>query len=177
MGTQLPSPKRGRATPIFGPSLLWPNGWMHQDATWYGGRPQPRGLWVRWRLSPLPKGRRRLGAEYPNFRPMAIVAERLDGSRWHLAYGGRPWSSPHCARWGHSSPPQNRGQSPPNFPPMFIVAKRLDACINCHLVRTTEVGLGLRDIVQCGPSYPQKKGTPTPPNIWPMSIVAKWLNR
>ena len=27
--------------PIFRP-FLWPNGWMHQDATWYGGRPQPR---------------------------------------------------------------------------------------------------------------------------------------
>jgi len=23
--------------PIFGPCLLWPNGWMDQDATWYGG--------------------------------------------------------------------------------------------------------------------------------------------
>jgi len=28
---------------------------------------------------------------------------------WH---GGRPWSTPHCARWGHSSPPQKREQSP-----------------------------------------------------------------
>ena len=35
-GGQLPSPKRGRsALPIFRPFLLWPNGWMHQDATWY----------------------------------------------------------------------------------------------------------------------------------------------
>jgi len=25
---------------------------MHQDATWYGGRPQPRGLCVRW--EPIP---------------------------------------------------------------------------------------------------------------------------
>jgi len=24
--------------PIFGLRLLWPNGWMDQDATWYGGR-------------------------------------------------------------------------------------------------------------------------------------------
>jgi len=24
------------------PCLLWPNGWMDQDATWYGGRSQPR---------------------------------------------------------------------------------------------------------------------------------------
>jgi len=25
-----------------GPCALWPNGWMHHDATWYGGRPRPR---------------------------------------------------------------------------------------------------------------------------------------
>jgi len=44
--------------PIFGPFLLWPNGWMQQDATWYGGRPQPRRLCVRWGLSSIPqKGR------------------------------------------------------------------------------------------------------------------------
>jgi len=29
----LPSPKR-HSSPIFGPYLLWPNGWMDQDATW-----------------------------------------------------------------------------------------------------------------------------------------------
>jgi len=34
------APKRGRA-PSFGPRLLWPNGCMDQDATWYGGRPWP----------------------------------------------------------------------------------------------------------------------------------------
>ena len=44
-----PFPKRGRSpSPIFGLFLLWPNGWMHQSATWYGGRPQPRRLCVRW---------------------------------------------------------------------------------------------------------------------------------
>jgi len=47
-------PKKGAEPPIFGPFLLWPNGWMHQDATWYGGRPQPRGLCVRWGPSPSP---------------------------------------------------------------------------------------------------------------------------
>ena len=33
--------KKGTATrhPIFGPYLLWPNGWMDEDATWYGSRP------------------------------------------------------------------------------------------------------------------------------------------
>ena len=29
-----PLPKKGNIAPIFGPFLLWPNGWMHQDATW-----------------------------------------------------------------------------------------------------------------------------------------------
>jgi len=27
---------------IFGPCLLWLNGWIDQDITWYGGRPRPR---------------------------------------------------------------------------------------------------------------------------------------
>ena len=49
MGTQSPPQKGGGApSSIFGPCLLWPNCWMHQDISWYGGRPQPRGLCVRW---------------------------------------------------------------------------------------------------------------------------------
>jgi len=36
-----PTLKRGTASPIFGPHLLWPNGGMDQDATWYGDRPRP----------------------------------------------------------------------------------------------------------------------------------------
>jgi len=37
-GDPAPFPKKG--PPIFGPFPLWSNGWMHQDATWYGGRLQ-----------------------------------------------------------------------------------------------------------------------------------------
>jgi len=51
----LPSQKGGRAPPpIFGQFLLWPNGWMHQDATWYGGRPQHRPHCARWGPSSPP---------------------------------------------------------------------------------------------------------------------------
>ena len=131
-GDPAPSPKRGRSparSPIFGPFLLWPNGWIPQDAIWYGCRPQPSGLcvdavlpapeqgggapkfsahiycgqtagWIKMahgigvgrspgdyvldgHPAPLPKK----GAEpLPNFRPISIVAKRLDGSRWHLAW-------------------------------------------------------------------------------------------
>ena len=51
-----PSPK-GHSPPIFGPYLLRPNGCMDQDVTWYGARPQPRRLCVRWDPAPpSPKG-------------------------------------------------------------------------------------------------------------------------
>ena len=84
-GDPAPLPKRGGAlSPIFCPFLLWLNGWMHKDATWYGGRPQPRRQCVtRGLRSPSQKGG---GAPLPNFRHMAVVAKRLDGSRWHLAW-------------------------------------------------------------------------------------------
>jgi len=49
-----PTPrKRAQPHQIFGPCLLWANGWMDQDATWYGGKPRPRRRCVRWgRSSP-----------------------------------------------------------------------------------------------------------------------------
>jgi len=52
-----PLPEKGFGAPftIFGPFLLWPNGCMHQHATRYGGRPQPRRVCVRWGPSPSPQ--------------------------------------------------------------------------------------------------------------------------
>ena len=55
MGTSYPSSK-GAQPPIFGPCLLWPNGWMDQHATWYGGRSRPRPYCVRWGPTPPGKG-------------------------------------------------------------------------------------------------------------------------
>jgi len=40
-------PKRDTALPIFGPCLPWLNGWIDEDATWYGSRPRPRPHCVR----------------------------------------------------------------------------------------------------------------------------------
>ena len=36
--------------------VLWPNGLMDQDATWYGGRPRPRRHCIRWASSSPRKG-------------------------------------------------------------------------------------------------------------------------
>jgi len=85
-GNPVPFPPKGAdpSSPIFGPFLLWPNGWMHQDATWYGCWPQPRGLFVGRRPS-LPSPTK--GAEPPpNFRPISIVPKRLDASRCHSVW-------------------------------------------------------------------------------------------
>jgi len=47
-GNPAHSQKGGRApSPIFGPFLRWPNGWMDEDATWYGSRPRPRPRCIR----------------------------------------------------------------------------------------------------------------------------------
>jgi len=51
-----PPPKWSTAACTFGPYLLWPNGWMDQDVTWYGSRPQPRPYCVRWGPSSLKEG-------------------------------------------------------------------------------------------------------------------------
>jgi len=41
-GDPAPSEKKHSLHPIFGPCLLWPNGWMDEDATWCGSIPRPR---------------------------------------------------------------------------------------------------------------------------------------
>jgi len=178
-GDPAPSPQTGWSpSQIFGPFLLWPNDWMHQDATWCGGRSEPRGLCVRWGPSPLTKKRVEpppqfsahvccgqtdawikmpLGTEVgigpddvvldgdpalppqkggrapsPIFGPCLLWPNcSMDqGGTWH---GDGPWSRPHCARWGHSSPPPKRDRAP-QFWPMSIVAKRLDG-LRRHLVQ------------------------------------------
>ena len=87
-GDSAPLPQKGAEPPpvIFGPCLLWPNGWMDEAGrpTWHGDRPQLRRLCVRWGASqPAPKGG---GAPLPNLWPISIVAKQLDASRCHLVW-------------------------------------------------------------------------------------------
>jgi len=34
-GVAAPLPLKGHSPPVFSSCLLWPNGWMDEDATWY----------------------------------------------------------------------------------------------------------------------------------------------
>jgi len=71
MGTQFPQQKNGHNPhPIFGPCLLWLNGWMDQDATWYGGKTWPRRRCVKRG----PSSPRERGTAAPLFWPMSIVS-------------------------------------------------------------------------------------------------------
>ena len=123
MGTQLPSPKRGRSPfPIFGPCLLWPNCWMDQGGTWHGGG---------------------------------------------------PWSRPHCARWGHSSPPPKKGQSPPFL--AYVYCGQTAGWIKTPLAM--EVDLGPNHIVLDGDQAPPRKGHSSPRLfgpclLWPQSPIS-----
>jgi len=87
-GDLAPLPKKGTEPPaIFGPFLLWPNGWMHQGATLYGGRPRPRPHCSRWGpTSPLQK---RGHSPPPFFGPCLLWQNGWmdQNTTW---YGGRP---------------------------------------------------------------------------------------
>jgi len=102
---------KGGITLIFGRCLLWPNGWMDQDATWYGCRPRPRPHSVRWRPSSPKMG------DSPQFSANVclIVAKRLD-SRCHLIRNYRPRRRP----WGPGSCPTKRGTAAPSFGPCLL---------------------------------------------------------
>ena len=140
--------KKGAQPPIFGPCLLWPNGWMDQDATWYGGRPRPRRLCVRWGPS-SPSHKK---GTHPQFCPISIVPKLLNGSQCHLVRW-RPRPGQHCVRRGPSSIPRG-------------TVSQISAQVCCgqragwtKMPIGTKVGLGPDHIVLDGdPALPSKKG-------------------
>jgi len=74
-------PKKGHNPPIFGPCLLWPSSCMYQDTTWYRGSLSLGDIMVDGDPAPRPlKGH----SCTPNFRPVSVVAKRLDGLRCDL---------------------------------------------------------------------------------------------
>ena len=175
-GDAAPLPKKGAEPPIFGQSLFWPNGRMHQYATWYRGRPQP-GDCVRWGPSPSSQKRPETLSQFPvhfycgqkagcikmpldmevGLRPedFALDADPVrfpkrrrspqfsahvycgQTAGWiKIALGKEVGLGPvHIVPDEDTAPSPKQGAEPPppNFRPIFIVAKRLDAS-KCHLV-------------------------------------------
>jgi len=94
-----PAPQKRRSTPSFQSCLWWPNGWMSQDATLYGGRPWPRRQCVRW--GPSSPSKRH--SSHALFGPCLLWPNGWmdQDTTW---YGGRPLPRPYCVKWEPSSP-------------------------------------------------------------------------
>jgi len=153
MGTQLPPHKGGGApSPIFGPFRLWPNGWMHQDATWYGGRPQPRGLCVRWGPSPLPKMRWSPGTEPPVFGPCLFWP-----NSW--MHQDATWYGGDFVLDGYPAPYPKGAEPHPIFGPRLLWP---NDCMDQDATWYGDRSRPMQHCVRCGPSYPQKKGRTHP---------------
>ena len=128
-GHPAPPPLKGHPQ-IFGQYLLWLNGCMDQDVTWYGGRPRPRRLCVRWgpRSPPQKGGRSPQFSAHVHCGQTAGWMKLVLGTEVGLIPGDFVLDADPVPF------PQKMGGAPlPNFRPTSIVAKQLDVS-RCHLV-------------------------------------------
>ena len=104
----------GAPFPIFGPFLLWPNGWMHQDATWYGGRTPRRGLYVIGDPAlPSQKGGGAWGRS-PKFSAHVYCGQTAGWIK--MALGMEVGLGPvHIVLDGDTAPLPKKGTEPPQF--------------------------------------------------------------
>jgi len=93
--------------------VLWPKGWMDQDATSYGGRSRHRRHCVRWGLrSPKEKGE-----QHPS-----ILAHVLWSNGWiKVPLGtGIGLGLGHIVLYGDPATPKEAAQQPPIFGPCLL---------------------------------------------------------
>jgi len=76
--------------------VLWPNGWMDQDTTYYGGRPRPGRHCGKW-LEPHPSHPRKWAQHPPLFgschakrSPILATAELMNQQELSSCWDGRP---------------------------------------------------------------------------------------
>jgi len=182
----LPKKRSAAEPPIFGAFLLWPNIWMHQDATWYGGRPKTRRHCVRWGpSSPLPKGHSPQFLDHFYCGQMAVCIRIPLGTEVGLSLGD-------IVLDGDPAPLPLKGHSPQFSANVCCGQIRLSysricaengvklQLTNCcgqiagwtKMPLGMEVGLGPGDFVFDGDPAPPRKSAQHPSNFWPMSVVA-----
>jgi len=97
-----PPPSEKGAPPhcrLFGPCLLWPIGWMDQDANWYEGKPWLKQHCVWCGPNSTPKG------QSPPIFGLYLLWPNSWMDQDATWYKFRPWSRPHCVTWGPCFPP------------------------------------------------------------------------
>jgi len=155
MRTQL-HPQGAQPAPYFGPCLLWLNGWMDQDATWYEVSFGPGRIVLHGNQLPLPKG-----AQPPIFDPYLLWSKccgRMAG--WIKMPLGRKVGPSDIVLDGDPAPLPKKAAEPPIFGPCLLWPNgRVDQDGTWH-------GGGPRGRPQCarwGPSSPSPKKGPQPP--------------
>jgi len=118
-GLRCSLPKKEAEPPqIFGPCLLWPNGWMDQDCSWHGGRPQPRWLYVRCDGDPAPP--KKGGGDPPQFSAHVCCGQTAGrmkaplGTEVDLGQATLYWM------WSQLQLSAKRVQHPPSFLPCLL---------------------------------------------------------
>jgi len=164
-GPRFPLQKGGGASPqkTIGPCLLWPNGWMDQDATWYGGRPHPRGLCARWGPSHTTTERGRS----PPFSAYIYCGQTAAWIKMPLGTQVNVGSGVRRCQMGSQLPPK-RGTAP-----QFSVRVCCGQTAGWMKTIGMKVDLGPGHIyVLDGVPAVRERGTVWPPSFRPMSIVA-----
>ena len=136
---------------------------MDQDVTWYGARPQPRRLCVRWGpRSPPQKG----GGAPLKFLAHVYCGQTAGRIKMPLSVmiGLGPGN---VVLDVDPAPPTPKGHSP-QFS-AHVCCGQTEWCIKMTL--GTKVGLGQGNIVLHGDPAPPKMVTAS--NFWPMYIMAK----
>jgi len=109
-------------------SVLWPNGWMDQDATWYGGKPRARPHYMLHGGGFLPKW------QSPQFLAHVFCGQT---ARWiKMSIGTEVAFGPgHIVLDGDSAPRPWKGHSSPHDGAV-IIGKPLDTWAAGALPRT-----------------------------------------
>jgi len=116
-GAQLPPPKKK-----IGPCLLWTNGWMNQDATWYN-------IVLHWDPAPLQKGG---GHSSPHFSTHVCCGQTPGWIK--IPFGTDVRLGPVHIVFDRVPASLQKGHSSPQFSAhVYYGAKRLDGS-RCHLV-------------------------------------------
>jgi len=162
--TQSINPPKTDRAPNFCRCLLWPNGYMDQDATWHGCMPRPR---PRCAIDGDPAHSPQKRAQPPpNFRPMCCGQT----AGWiNMPIGTMVGNGPGNIVHVDADPARPTRGTVPKFRPMSVVAKRLDES-RCHLVRRKASAQAA--LCYMGTQPPPKRDTA--PNFRTMSIL--WPN-
>jgi len=121
------SPPKGAWPPIFGQRTEW----IKMSYGTEVGLGPSHNVCVNWDPALSPATNK--GTQPSKFRPMSVVAKRLDGTMaLSMEVGLAPRHVVLDGRWGSSSP--KRDTAPVHFRPIFVVEKRLDGWKR-HLVR------------------------------------------